>query len=44
MELKGDARMKLSRGIEKATIPGKKDAYRLYGGDSKDIVLMSATL
>ena len=35
MELNGDARMKLSQDIGKVTIPGKKDAYRLYGGDGK---------
>ena len=44
VELKGDARMKLSQDIEKVTIPGKKDAYRLYGADGKDTVLRSATL
>lgn len=36
--------MKLSQDIEKVTIPGKKDAYRLYGGDGKDTLLRSATL
>ena len=41
VELKGDARMKLSQDIEKVTIPGKKEAYRLYGGDGKDTVLRS---
>jgi len=35
VELNGDARMKLSQDIKKVTIPGKKDAYRLYGGDGK---------
>ena len=35
MELNSDARMKLSQDIEKVTIPGKKEAYRLYGGDGK---------
>ena len=38
VELNGDARMKLSQDIEKVTIPGKKDAYRLYGGDGKQAV------
>lgn len=33
VELNGDARMKLSQDIEKVTIPGKKNAFRLYGGD-----------
>ena len=35
VELNSDARMKLSQDIEKVTIPGKKEAYRLYGGDGK---------
>ena len=36
--------MKLSQDIEKVTIPAKKDAYRLYGGDGKDTDLRCATL
>lgn len=44
VELNDDARMKLSQDIEKVTIPGKKDAYRLYGGDGKDPVGRSAAL
>ena len=30
--------MKLSQDIEKVTIPGKKNAFRLYGGDGKSYV------
>ena len=37
VELNGDARMKLSQDIEKVTIPGKKEAFRLYGGDGKGL-------
>lgn len=44
VELNDDARMKLSQDIEKVTIPGKKDAYRLYGGDGKDPVGRSTAL
>lgn len=29
--------MKLSQDIEKVTIPGKKEAFRLYGGDGKGV-------
>ena len=38
VELNGDARMKLSQDIEKVTIPGKKDAFRLYGGDGESCI------
>lgn len=37
VELNGDARMKLSQEVEKVTIPGKKEAFRLYGGDGKGL-------
>lgn len=37
VELNRDARMKLSQDIEKVTIPGKKEAFRLYGGDGKSL-------
>lgn len=37
VELNGDARMKLSQDIEKVTIPGKKEAFRLYGGDGSGL-------
>ena len=29
--------MKLSQDIEKVTIPGKKEAFRLYGGDGEGV-------
>lgn len=38
VELNGDARMKLSQDIEKVTIPGKKEAFRLYGGDGRALL------
>lgn len=36
--------MKLSQDIEKVTIPGKKEAFRLYGGDGKGIDFVSILL
>ena len=44
VELNGDARMKLSQDIEKVTIPGKKEAFRLYGGDGKGCRLTLASI
>lgn len=38
VELNGDARMKLSQDIEKVTIPGKKEAFRLFGGDGRALL------
>lgn len=38
VELNSDARMKLSQDIEKVTIPGKKEAFRLYGGDGRALL------
>ena len=35
--------MKLSQDIEKVTIPGKKEAFRLYGGDGEGVDLALST-
>ena len=35
VEVNGQPRIKLSEDVEKVTMPGKKDAYRLFGGDGK---------
>ncbi|XP_077990290.1 nicotinate phosphoribosyltransferase-like [Glandiceps talaboti] len=38
VEVNGVARMKLSQDMEKITLPGKKDVYRLYGHDGHVLV------
>lgn len=35
VEVNGTPRIKLSQDGSKITMPGKKDAFRLYGGDGK---------
>src|SRR3989338_478750 len=37
VEIKGKPRIKLSEDAGKITIPGKKDVWRLYGGDNKPL-------
>jgi len=37
VEVNGMPRIKLSQDGSKITMPGKKDAFRLYGGDGKRI-------
>lgn len=38
VELNGQPRIKLSQDVEKMTVPGKKDAYRLYSEDGFALV------
>mmetsp|Transcript_25257 Transcript_25257/g.39420 ORF Transcript_25257/g.39420 Transcript_25257/m.39420 type:complete len:531 (-) Transcript_25257:71-1663(-) len=38
VEVNGEARIKLSEEFEKVTIPGKKDAYRLYAGGGCPVI------
>lgn len=38
MEVNGTPRIKLSEDIDKVTMPGRKDAYRLYGADGNALV------
>jgi len=35
VDVDGQARMKLSEDVEKVTMPGRKDGYRLYGSDGR---------
>lgn len=35
VEINKQAKIKLSEDLEKVTIPGRKDIYRLYGSDGK---------
>jgi len=35
VEINGMPRIKLSQDGSKITMPGKKDAFRLYGGDGE---------
>lgn len=38
VELNDEARMKLSQDVEKVTIPGRKEVYRLFGKDGSPLV------
>ncbi|XP_048728203.1 nicotinate phosphoribosyltransferase-like isoform X2 [Ostrea edulis] len=38
VEINGNPRMKLSEDVEKVTIPGRKQAYRLFGSDGNALV------
>ena len=38
VEINGQARIKLSHDVDKVTIPGKKDAYRLYGDNNLALI------
>lgn len=40
VEINGQARIKLSQDVEKITMPGNKNAYRLYNADHALIDLM----
>lgn len=36
--MSGQPRIKLSEDVEKVTMPGKKDVYRLFGADGNALV------
>lgn len=38
MEINGHARIKLSKDVEKATMPGNKNVYRLYSPDGQALI------
>lgn len=38
VEVNGQPRIKLSQEVSKVTIPGKKDAFRLYGADGYALI------
>lgn len=38
VEINGQPRIKLSQEVGKVTIPGKKDAFRLYGADGYALI------
>lgn len=38
VEINGQARIKLSQDVEKVTMPGNKNAYRLYSGDGHALI------
>lgn len=38
VEINGEPRIKLSQEVGKVTIPGRKDAYRLYGSDGYALI------
>ncbi|CAL7943143.1 unnamed protein product [Xylocopa violacea] len=38
VEINGQPRIKLSQEVDKVTIPGKKDAFRLYGADGYALI------
>lgn len=39
VEINGVPRIKLSQDVGKITMPGRKDAYRLYGADGQSIYI-----
>lgn len=38
VEINGQARIKLSQDVEKVTMPGNKNAYRLYSADGHALI------
>ena len=38
MEINGKPKIKLSQDVEKVTMPGKKNAFRLYSNDGKALI------
>lgn len=38
VEINGQARIKLSQDVEKVTMPGNKNAYRLYSDDGHPLI------
>lgn len=38
VEIKGQARIKLSQDVEKVTMPGNKNVYRLYSADGHALI------
>lgn len=38
MEINGQARIKLSQDVEKVTMPGNKNVYRLYSADGHALI------
>lgn len=38
MEINGHARIKLSQDVEKVTMPGNKNIYRLYSADGHALI------
>lgn len=38
VEINGHPRIKLSQDVDKVTMPGKKDAYRLYSGSGHALI------
>jgi len=38
VEINSSPKIKLSEDVEKVTMPGKKDAYRLYGADGHALI------
>lgn len=44
VEINGVPRIKLSQDVGKITMPGRKDAYRLYGADGQIIYMYTICL
>merc|ERR1711997_785414 len=38
VEINGQPKMKLSQDVEKVTMPGKKNVFRLYSNDGKALI------